>query len=253
MGIKPVVEDLSTADEIRYRVHAECFVQATGNLLGVGVGEASTNEEKYKWRSAVCQEEFDATPEDRRRTKYARARSGGNGPAFYTANQIRTQPADLANTVLKMASKRAMMAVTLTVTAASDVFTQDIEDLPEEIRHDMAAGETSTEPAKPKPAADPPKQTAPTTASDGVKSVTGKVTSISPKQGSSNGRPWIKWAVKLESGASYTVFNKQEMADTAIAARDEKFAVVIHYKESAYGNDVVTIEPASARQPGGEG
>jgi hypothetical protein len=33
-----------------------------------------------------------------------------------------------------MACKRAMIAMTLNVTAASDIFTQDIEDLPEELR-----------------------------------------------------------------------------------------------------------------------
>jgi hypothetical protein len=44
-----------------------------------------------------------------------------------------------------MACKRAMVAMILNVTAASDIFTQDIEDLPEELRHteevDTATGE----------------------------------------------------------------------------------------------------------------
>jgi hypothetical protein len=35
-----------------------------------------------------------------------------------------------------MACKRAQVAMTLNVTAASDIFTQDIEDLPEELRPD---------------------------------------------------------------------------------------------------------------------
>lgn len=38
--------------------------------------------------------------------------------------------ADLYNTVLKMADKRALIAAVLNGTAASDVFTQDVEDLP---------------------------------------------------------------------------------------------------------------------------
>ena len=50
--------------------------------------------------------------------------------------QVRTNPADIANTVLKMAKKRAQIDLTLTATAASDCFTQDVEDLPEELRDD---------------------------------------------------------------------------------------------------------------------
>ena len=62
-----------------------------------------------------------------------------------SVDQIRTEPADLANTILKMACKRAMIAMTLNVTAASDIFTQDIEDIPEELRTEEA-GQPATDP-----------------------------------------------------------------------------------------------------------
>jgi hypothetical protein len=42
-------------------------------------------------------------------------------------------PADYYNTVLKMAKKRAHVDAILTATAASDIFTQDVEDMPEVI------------------------------------------------------------------------------------------------------------------------
>lgn len=122
------IEDLSTADIARYRVTCVGRHQTTGIVLGEGVGECSSGEEKYKWRGAVCTQEFDATPENMRRLKFFR---NGDKKA-----QVRTEAADLSNTVLKMACKRAMIAMTLNVTAASDIFTQDIEDLPEELRHD---------------------------------------------------------------------------------------------------------------------
>lgn len=125
------IEDLSTPDIARYRVTCIGTHQTTGIVLGEGLGECSSGEEKYKWRSAVCLEEFETTPENLRRVKFGK-KSGG----FYKANQVRTEAADLSNTVLKMACKRAMIAMTLNVTAASDIFTQDIEDLPEELRHD---------------------------------------------------------------------------------------------------------------------
>lgn len=129
------VADMSTADAIRYRVTCTGTHQTTGVELGSGMGEASTGEEKYKWRRAVCKEEFDATPENLRRKKYGKAKGGG----FYTQEQVRTEPSDIANTVLKMASKRAHMAMVLTVTAASDCFSQDLEDLDETLREHLAA------------------------------------------------------------------------------------------------------------------
>jgi hypothetical protein len=136
IAVDPVVDDLSTSDEAHFRVTCRAISQVDGSYLGSGVGEASSSEEKYRWRKAVCDEEFDATPEDRRRVKFAR----GKGGTHYTINQVRTVPADVANTVLKMAKKRAQVDMTLTVTGASDIFCQDIEDLPEELR-DLAGDE----------------------------------------------------------------------------------------------------------------
>lgn len=140
-----IVDDLSDGDSIRYRVRCVGRHQTTGIALGEGAGEASTSEEKYRWRAAVCDEEFEATDVDRRRVKYAKAKGGGH----YTVNQIRTNPADLANTVLKMACKRALVAMTLNVTAASDCFTQDLEDMPEELRSAADGGEPAPRATKP--------------------------------------------------------------------------------------------------------
>jgi hypothetical protein len=119
------VTDLSTADTVRYRVNCIGTHQVSGVVLGSGLGEASSGEEKYKWRKAICKEEFDETPANMRRVKHAR----GKGGTTYKQDQIRTEPADLANTILKMANKRAKMAMVLNVTAASDCFSQDLEDM----------------------------------------------------------------------------------------------------------------------------
>lgn len=130
LAVDPIVEDLSDGEHFRYRVAARGVHQGSGIVVGAGIGEASTAEEKYCWRAAVCQEEFDDADPTRRRVKYAKGRDGG----FYTINQIRTNPADLANTVLKMAKKRAQIDLCLTALAASDIFTQDLDDLPDELR-----------------------------------------------------------------------------------------------------------------------
>lgn len=146
IAVEPSVEDLSTFDCFRYRVTLRGVIPS-GEIVGAGIGECSTDEEKYHWRGAVSDKEFDATPEDRRRIKYNKS---------WEAKQVRTNPADLANTVLKMAKKRAQIDLTLTATGASDVFAQDLEDLPEEIRDELVGeqqqrqGKPSTTPPKAK-------------------------------------------------------------------------------------------------------
>jgi hypothetical protein len=145
------VEDLSTADCIRYRVTCVGTHQTTGIVMGAGLGEASSNEEKYKWRKAVCAEEWQETPANMRRVKHAR----GKGGTTYKVEQIRTEPADIANTVLKMANKRAKMAMVLNVTAASDCFAQDLEDMDEALRDHLARHPDEAPPAAQEPAAPP--------------------------------------------------------------------------------------------------
>ena len=134
------VEDLSSEDLIRYRVKCIGRHQQTGMRLGSGLGECSTGEEKYRWRKAVCTEEFEATPQNMRRVKYGKKQGG-----FYTVDQVRTDPADLANTVLKMAMKRAKIAMVLNVTGASDMFSQDLEDLDTELVRHLADDERAAQ------------------------------------------------------------------------------------------------------------
>jgi hypothetical protein len=143
---RPSIEDLSTSDEIRYRVAVpiegpEC------RTLAVGIGEASSNEEKYRWRKPVCDEEYAETPDHLRREKWFR---GSSGP--YKGKQIRTSPADLANTVLKMAHKRGFIHGTLLATGASSVFNQDLEDFSKELRDALVeTDETAVPTAAKKP------------------------------------------------------------------------------------------------------
>ena len=124
IAVSVFVEDLSTDDVVRYRVRTVGTHQGSGTIVGEGIGECSSGEDKYKWRRCFNKKEFDATPETRRRIKFSK---------FGEDMQVRTEAADLANTVLKMAKKRAQIDLTLTATAASDIFTQDVEDLPEEL------------------------------------------------------------------------------------------------------------------------
>lgn len=128
----PQVEDLSKDGEIHYRVKV-VLTTAGGLIVGAGIGECSSQEDKYAWRGAICDEEFDLTPENRRRVKFSKYQG-----KVEKKKQIRTNPADVGNTILKMAKKRGQVDAVITATAASDLFTQDIEDLPEEIVAELA-------------------------------------------------------------------------------------------------------------------
>lgn len=124
---EPKTEDLSTGDAVRYRVTRSGLSQIDGKFLGAGTGECSSEEEKYKWRNPICAEEFEETPTDRKREVWKKVYGKSE-----KRKQVRTNPHDLANTILKMADKRAMVAMALCVTGASDAFSQDFEDLPPE-------------------------------------------------------------------------------------------------------------------------
>lgn len=132
------IEDLSNPDEVRYRVMVRGTNQVSGEIVGEMVGECSSSEEKYKWRKPVCDEEWEETDQAHRREKWARG--SGSNPAYKT-KQVRTSPPDVANTILKMATKRALIALTLVSLGASDIFAQDLEDLAEELRESVTEGE----------------------------------------------------------------------------------------------------------------
>jgi hypothetical protein len=135
-------EPLTEGDEVAYRV--TCKIHGpNGQFLGSGQGICSSNETKYKWRKPVCDEEFEDTPKDRRREKWTSYwNKESRRRESFKAKQVRTEPADVENTVLKMAAKRALIAATLQVTAASEVFTQDLEEMPDELRQAILEDES---------------------------------------------------------------------------------------------------------------
>lgn len=143
----PIVDTLrNDDDEYHVRVRTRIFTR-DGISVGDGLGEASTAEEKYAWQGASCDEEYNEMPENKRRIKWA-IQQGNKVKKF----QVKTNVADHRNTVLKMAVKRSLVAATLNVTAASDCFTQDIEDMSAETLASIQGGATQRATVeKPKP------------------------------------------------------------------------------------------------------
>lgn len=131
-----------------YRV--KCVLRAieSGRILGAGVGSASTMETKWRYRNAEPEITDKPVPGeywDARKKDPAKALEliGGKGfttkkvdgswmIAKMTGQKVEyDNPADYYNTCWKMAKKRALVDAVLTVTAASDIFTQDVEEMVE--------------------------------------------------------------------------------------------------------------------------
>lgn len=112
-----------------------------GELRGQGSGIATTMENKYRWRSnvLVCPKCGNDTVLRSKKEPgfFCWAKKGGCGsnfpetePSLQTANKSENKDiADVYNTVLKMAIKRAQVDATIRATACSDIFTQDLEDI----------------------------------------------------------------------------------------------------------------------------
>lgn len=152
-----------------YRITCTLTSIATGAKLGEGVGACSTMESKYRWRNKTpgrkCPSCGDAEALLKSKQKpewFCWTKKGGCGETFdlndpaimeQQVGELKVEnpdPADTWNTVLKMAKKRAQVDATLTAVGASDILTQDLEDLPAASRMDdvQDAEFTSSDPPK---------------------------------------------------------------------------------------------------------
>lgn len=229
------VEDLSGPDDVRYRIKAIATRQVDGVFLGATYGECWSAEQKYMWREAVVMKEFDATPEDRRRIKYEKS---NNRDGYNEAYQVRTHPPDAANTIIKMACKRADVAVVLLVTAASDIFTQDIEDLPAEMRdaitdadREEAVDVKATE--QPKRASEQPKKPDEKPEGAGLYVVGVRKGKETPE--------WTLFKIKTSDGVERATFSKTAF-DNADRAMKEKKPISFDGKETGKGYEITTVE-----------
>lgn len=208
------VIDLSTGDEVRYRVFVQGASQISGVVLGGAWGECSSNEEKYRWRKPVCDEEFDETPEDQRRAVWKK----GQGGKPYKAKQVRTSPADVANTILQMATKRGLIPMTRVVLACSDIFDQDLEDMPEELRESLLEHDADDTKAPMTPPQRRSQQASPAAAAPPPAGAT-TVKSVVPRNGETNGRKWILYIVTFDDGREASTL-EEGIAKAAVDARE---------------------------------
>jgi len=140
-----------------YIVNCELHHRPTGQYVGSGRGSCSTLESKYRYRKidqttkvpipgdfwdsyedsmanadfSILEEELKANGVDMPDGAEAGVTKDDNGEWRITVQAKGENPdiADQYNTVLKMAEKRALVNAVKRSTAASDIFTQDTEDL----------------------------------------------------------------------------------------------------------------------------
>lgn len=130
----------------RYLIRATLTSVATGKVVSQGLGECNSMESKYRWRESQrkcpqCGKEAII----KGKAEYGGGwlcfqKKGGCGAKFADGDQtIESQTVgkvenddiySLVNTILKMAKKRALVDAALSAGRLSNVFTQDVEDLP---------------------------------------------------------------------------------------------------------------------------
>lgn len=152
-------DDSKTGRPLFYYVVRQTLAK-NGVPIASQCGSCSSEERRYRYRlrNRVCphcgKEEvrrstFQDSP-DVQPGWYCWAKAGGCGSKFrfddqeicrQNADPVENEyPADIANTILKMAEKRAFVAAVLIATNTSDMYTQDLEDSPEESENSKGAG-----------------------------------------------------------------------------------------------------------------
>ena len=174
-----------------------------GTVLGQGVGSGCTMEKKYRYRTEW----------------HGKEKRMVENPDI----------ADVYNTVLKMAKKRAHVDATLTVTGAADLFTQDLIE---------------NEDGDEKPSRPPVSMPTETHAKVAPKPVEGEiiegiVEDVATKSGEKNGKPWTRYGIKIGK-EFYNTFS-----DTIGATAMECKGTTVKLTWKANGNfkDAVAIEP----------
>lgn len=238
-----------------------------------GVGTCSTMESKYRFRggSRKCPQCGKETI-IKGKAEYGGGwlcfqRKGGCGAKWPDgATEIEGQsigkvendnPADHWNTVRKMAFKRALVHAAINATNTSELWSQDLEDLPQAeaestapttstplkspppkpaAQSDPDASFDSASPTPPTPAAKPVATPAPIA---GAKRIVGVIEKVTKKEGASARGPWSKYGVKI--GESWFNTFDKKLGEAAEVLEGSK--AIITFSSNERGNTIVTLTP----------
>ncbi|NEZ85860.1 hypothetical protein EXN65_16050 [Clostridium botulinum] len=124
-GLNPEYEFLERTEDYKdgfFAYNIKCTLYRNGNPVSQGVGNCNSMEKKYRYiNSDTVPENIDPSTVEKITTRYGTVKYKIPNPHI----------ADLVNTILKMAKKRAFIDAVLQVASLSDVFTQDLEEMQE--------------------------------------------------------------------------------------------------------------------------
>lgn len=132
LGLADQYEIMDKAEDwvkpfFRYLLKCKLIHVASGDVITEGLGECNSMEGKYRWRWVGDRDLPSGLDKTKLVTQERRNKSGGHWTVYRLDNEdIYSQ----VNTILKMAKKRALVDAALSAGRLSDVFTQDIEDIP---------------------------------------------------------------------------------------------------------------------------
>lgn len=237
-----------------YRVKVKIYSNG-GVYMGGGIGSCATMESKYRYRGGERIPTNQKVPTNywnlkkEGRLDEAKGLIGGDGYGVAKIDEKwvvcelgekmeHDNPADFYNTCEKMAKKRALVDATLTVTAASDIFTQDIEEL-------VDNGVMTPTPKK----EEKPPLTQPGKKSEAKQSETPSgekipvmVENVRTQTGTNKqtGKPWTKFIVKAGE-KEYGTFSGT-FAQVAKDSMQGAVPVEITFTTNKFGNDISAIQ-----------
>lgn len=251
--LRPIIDNLSDVkverlDGGHINVTVYCHIlNSAGQELATGIGSASSLESKHRYRGGEKIGTGMPVPAAywnlKKENKFdeASALIGGSGflpgkiDGEWQICQVgeKTENPDIAdvwNTVLKMAKKRAYVDGILSATAASDIFTQDIED--------MKAGDSVDE--KPRSSSKPstkPPQTVPT---ETVQVKTNIVAVSRETKKAKTGKEFVVYHLTDKDNNVYDT-TKEQFVTLCKSAKDAGLEVLLTHKNDSY-KTVVNIE-----------
>lgn len=110
----------------------KCILIKGSNKITEGLGHANSKEKKWAKEFVNEKDLPEGTDKSLLRKKTSESKYG-----TYTKYEVDADANSKANTILKMAKKRAQIDAVLTVASLSEIFTQDFDDLPEEEKPTM--------------------------------------------------------------------------------------------------------------------
>lgn len=131
MGITATYEPLEKTENFDglgfFAYTFKCILDKNGIKITEGVGHANSKEKKWAYEYVYEKDLPEGTDKNLLKKKKIESKSG----TFYKY-EVDADACSKANTILKMAKKRAQIDAVLSVASLSEIFTQDFDDLPQD-------------------------------------------------------------------------------------------------------------------------